>query len=512
MQPDSRRHRHHQCHATSSVWEQYPSLCSELEELDDIHVNLPVVFHPPQLDFLQYCFHQDNPPEIIPEVQQVIMQQSENGIVPTFYSDGSCLNPDLPVASLAAWGLILSLDTNEVDKERAVKTCTSIGAVTQHFLVVATARCHGTQSIDRAELQAMVFLHERFRKTKLVTDSQYTIDCWKRVNETTDANALIFQANSDLLCRLFHANRDAQHEVSKVKSHTWEFGNSGDWPCYDTLGNEVADQVAKSANNTLHPVLIQEWKKFQHELRQDIDRRKKHYEMLGELHRCQTILSGQRELTVQGDQIFMGHLGKSVYEVMAAYTPSDFFHKDIFWESDVGLEMPWTSEILAAILQFWNDVQWSSPTEDEIGKQGISWTELTISFLMDRKISIPTKIPHTKHWAMSLVDVKAGGWGFFHVSKCFFYMCQTINKAVKGRMFEGLHRGQVRSMQKLGGTNHVRGFLFRPGIPQQQRVVKVLETYFKEHGRCGGLHVWPVVGNSGHEDDAFWSGLQTADS
>ena len=67
-------------------------------------------------------------------------------------------------------------------------------------------------------------------------------------------------------------------------------------------------------------------------------------------------------------------------------------------------------------------------------------------------------------------------------------------------------------MQKLGGTNHVRGFLFRPGIPQQQRVVKVLETYFKEHGRCGGLHVWPVVGNSSHEDDAFWSGLQTADS
>ena len=56
MQIDSKSHRHYQCQATSSVWEQYPSLCQELEELDDIHVNLPVLFQPPELDYLQFCF------------------------------------------------------------------------------------------------------------------------------------------------------------------------------------------------------------------------------------------------------------------------------------------------------------------------------------------------------------------------------------------------------------------------------------------------------------------------
>ena len=69
------------------------------------------------------------------------------------------------MASLgAAWGLILSLDTSEGERVRAQQTCTSVEAVTNHFLVVATARCHGTQSIDRAQLQAMVFLHETYRE------------------------------------------------------------------------------------------------------------------------------------------------------------------------------------------------------------------------------------------------------------------------------------------------------------------------------------------------------------
>lgn len=355
-------------------------------------------------------------------------------------------------------------------------------------------------------------MHENFRKTKLVSDSQYAIDSWKRVLETTDANLLDFQANSDLLLRLFYANRQSQHEVYKIQSHVWDFGSRDDCPNYDTLGNELVDQVAKSANVTLNPALYNDWKQCQQQLKHDLDRRKQHYEMLGKLHACQTKLSDQRERHEQGSQIFLGQLGRSVHEVMATYTPSDFFYKEVFWEQGVNFDFPWTSETSAAILQFWNDIQWSHETQNEIGLQGISWSELTISFLLDRNISIPVKIPHTNQWTMSLADFKNAGWGFFHVSKAFFYMCRTINNTLHGQLFDGLRRGQVRSMQKLGGTNHVNGFQFRPGIPQQQRVIQILDRYFKSHGRCGGLHVWPVVGNSHQEDAFFWQGLQQAES
>lgn len=174
-------------------------------------------------------------------MQVVIQQQLDSGIVPTFYSDGSCLNPELPEASLASWGLILSLDLDLTDgaRKQTLLNCNTVEAVAKHFVVVATDRCHGQQSIDRAELQAMVFLHERVTATILVTDNQYSIDCWKKVTETTDIGSLDFLANSDLLRRLRQANLQSQHTVRKVKSHQRDFGSTEECPCYDTLGNEL---------------------------------------------------------------------------------------------------------------------------------------------------------------------------------------------------------------------------------------------------------------------------------
>ncbi len=510
MKPDSKSHRHYQCQATSSVWEQNPMLCNELEELDDIHVELPVVFQPPELDYLQFCHHQDNPPTIIPEVRTVIQQQLDQGWIPIFYSDGSCFNPATPAASLAAWGLVLSLDTSTSSRQQALTNCNTLGAVSNHFIVVATARCHGEQSIDRAELQAMVFLHECYQRTKLFTDSQYAIDCWKRVLNIKNERTLDFLANSDLLKRLFWANQGAQNMVFKISSHQWEFGSAEVCDNYDMLGNAVADRVAKTANSTLNVPLVKDWQIMQSQLTHELNRRKQHYEMLGKLHQSQTTLAEQREGTTRGTTMFLGRLGKSIYDVMAEYQPQQTFCQDVFWDSDADLDGPWSREVASEVLQFWNDIQWSEKTTNEIGMQGISWTELTLSFLLDRGYSIPTKIPHTDHWAMSLTEVRSGGWGFFHISKNFFWMVQAINKRLDGQLFRNLERGQVRSLQKLGSTNQVKGFLYRPLVPKQGQVIRILEKYFRAHGRCAGLHIWPIFGQNRIDDEFFWHSLKTA--
>ena len=329
MQLDSKSHRHYQCHATASVWEQYPSLCKELEELDDIHVELPVIFQPPEMDFILFCHHQNNPPVIIPEVQMIIQEQLDSGNIPTFYSDGSCFKPETPAARLAAWGLVLSRDVNDWDRKQALAHSTSVEAVSRHFLVVATGRCHGDQSIDRAELQSMVFLHEQFPCTRLVTDSQYTIDCWRRILDLSDERSLNFMANSDLLQRLYRANKGARHEVRKVKSHTWELGRSDVCQDYDTLGNEVADRVAKAANTSLNKPLVDEWQRVQVQIDHDLAMRKQHYEMLGKLHQCQTTLVDQREQINNGTNFFMGRLGNSIYDVFAEYQPQSFFQRGL---------------------------------------------------------------------------------------------------------------------------------------------------------------------------------------
>lgn len=88
-------------------------------------------------------------------------------------------------------------------------------------------------------------------------------------------------------------------------------------------------------------------------------------------------------------------------------------------------------------------------------------------------------------------------------------MVQKINRALNGQLFEGLARGQVRSLQKLGSTNQVRVFLFRPKVPKQDQVIRLLEKYVREHGRCAGIHIWPKVGFSSCEDEEFWHSLNT---
>ena len=116
-----------------------------------------------------------------------------------------------------------------------------------------------------------------------MTDSQYTIDSWTKVVGLTEVGSLDFLANSDLLKRLHRANQHAQHLVRKVQSHTWEIGSMEPCPNYDTLGNEMVDQVAKSANVSLNPELYSEWNTFQLQLKQDLKRREKHYENAGTL-------------------------------------------------------------------------------------------------------------------------------------------------------------------------------------------------------------------------------------
>lgn len=59
------------------------------------------------------------------------------------YTDGSCDNPQEPYTSRAAWAVVLKQSTNQTYQS-------------QTFQVLATGHCTGLQTINRAELYAMV--------------------------------------------------------------------------------------------------------------------------------------------------------------------------------------------------------------------------------------------------------------------------------------------------------------------------------------------------------------------
>ena len=115
---DSRAHRTYQCPATAEVWSNYPELCEYLDSHDPIHTELPVVFAPPSMDFLQLCHYQEVNPIIPHDIIQIIREQTNNGTVPTFFSDGSCLRPEVPAMSLAAWGLVITLAVTSTERNK----------------------------------------------------------------------------------------------------------------------------------------------------------------------------------------------------------------------------------------------------------------------------------------------------------------------------------------------------------------------------------------------------------
>ena len=278
---DSRRHRATQCEALKDVYQAHEPVIRTLEDLHDIHFDLPVIFCSPLHDMLLQCNYNPADTAFVPDTVNKIQQQLDAGIRPVFFSDGSCFGNTTPGMSIAAWALVLGLATSPEEVARVERLGNNPHNLSSWFLTVAVDRCHGEQTIDRAELWAMLKLHERWNRTILITDSEYANSSWQLVQQVTQDQQLIFRPNADLLIRLRRAQVGADHEVIKVQSHQLD----GKTPTtsqrfYHTLGNMVVDTIAKQTNQMLSRDMVQQWQVEYTEILQQQQMRKAHYDLL----------------------------------------------------------------------------------------------------------------------------------------------------------------------------------------------------------------------------------------
>ena len=442
-------------------------------------------------------------------------QLNGSGVTPVFFSDGSADIPQHPELTKAAWSLIMYKGKYQDGVENFSKSSGSLSSFQTQFLVAALAPCHGSQNINRAELSALVFLHENWTSSILITDSSYTIDSWNLVNTVNSIYSLAFKPNSDLLQRLFllKANRN-NHVVFKVRSHQWDGGECNGEIRFHVVGNEFADHAAKRANRELNHDMICSLATDSSMVLHEWQQRKQHYLMLTELHANQTTMTANRNLgeALQADEPFASHLGTSIYDVLGRYTTNNFFQIVVDWPKEVSLISEWTSEVASSLLQFWGELRWPDTPTTELERLGISWTEICLSFLIDRNLGIPTPVPGTGQKLRDLTLLKEGGHGFFLVVKSFYWLSSWLNRQLQGSLFKPLHRGMTKSMQKLGSTNQTNGFLSRPIIPAQPLVIEVIKRYRKNFGRFAGMNSWPEMPINGQFSQSFWYHLQVPDS
>ena len=503
---DSKRHRATQCVALQHVYAEHEEVIHQMEEFHDIHFDLPVIFCSPYQDVFVQSNH--NPAETIfvPATEAFVQQQMDEGKTPIFFSDGSCFASTIPGMGLAAWAIVVGTATTPEEINRTELMGTNPQYLSSSFLTVAVDRCHGEQSSDRSELWATLKLHEKWTRTTLVTDSEYAKSSWEAVKHLTEKE-LVFRANSDLLIRLRRAQNNAEHDVIKVRAHTLEEPiRHTDQSFYHTLGNMVADTAAKKANNMLSPEMVKLWNHECDEIQEQLCIRQRHYHLLLAIQPVRAKLDHNNRST-RAQQMMLPSTDNphvSLAHLLEHWSPTPCFQFDIHWPLQTSLDSPWGEEIMAEILQWWNSMEWPLTHEGDINRSGITWTEMALDFLQDRRMAIPTRHPYHPDRSLQtdLIKLKNAGLGFFHVIKSFYYMVSWLNRRMEKRLFAGLKRGQVTSLQRQGSTNVHNGLVPRPRMVQQSIVVQTISSYRQNANvRFSGLVQWPW-------DDDFWRGLR----
>ena len=493
---DTRKHRLTCCDALQHVYDRHKSVVEELLELDDINCDLPVIFVSPYRDFLLQCHFQQVPDVFVDETVMFVEDLLQQDVTPIFFSDGSCFESKIPGYGLASWAIVVCKAHKAEDLEVIGGLSNNLGLAFSSFLTLATSRCHGDQSIDRAELAAIVALHEKWPKSHLVTDSAYVIAAHQLVHTIEHPRELSGRANQDLLHRLW-TSRSPGHQLTKVRSHTLEQGCSmGEQQnFFHVVGNALADTVAKKANLLLGGDMVQLWQQELQSVQHERRLRRAQYLLMLDIQPARTKLERQDKLKEQQDglQPPLNMLRTTWPQQLKEWQPTSTFSLDLHWPADVSFDNQWGEQTTAECIQWLNSLRWPTFTTGSVNTSGATWAELFMDFLVDRRHS--ARVPgHGSRVIMetSLYRFKSAGHGFHHAIKSFYYLISWIDRALQGSIFNMLPRGHVGSLQRQGCTNKHHGVRLRPILTNATSVVAEVQHYRdRASNRFSGLTRWP---------------------
>ena len=198
---------------------------------------------------------------LVESLRQVIDQ----GLTPSFYTDGSCYWPTLPSSRYAAFSVVLDSHLQEEDRLNAARGYKLSGIYPLSLKPILISRTQGAQAIARSELFAVLLVVETFPAARIYCDTQTTIDRFHTCQVNRGPMTWIDSADFDLLLRLQDVVH-SRHTIVKVTAHVEPSYTSNLELCYHQLGNAVADRSANMGCQTIHPWLVHSCKTACHDL------------------------------------------------------------------------------------------------------------------------------------------------------------------------------------------------------------------------------------------------------
>eukprot|EP00438_Fugacium_kawagutii_P023375 Skav205446 [mRNA] locus=scaffold2907:4322:8729:- [translate_table: standard] len=384
---DTRDHFPYKCQQVNPLRQEFERTLQRAT-LDFPHLCfLPVVHKHPKQSITAYLHHKRE----LPDVFNLEDYHLPVSYTPVFFTDGSAAFPKLG-GQIAAWSIVLDLAINDLQRTTIVNGIEDLRQTPSTLVPVQISLVAGSQTINRAELQAIYQIVRSVNSAIIYTDSAWAIERFLEVRQCPNPERFWNQHHSDiliLLCELAQTKNLSNFTLCKIKSHQNIAHLTDPVGRYLALGNRFADELAKHATEKHHSPM--------HRLCWEIA----------------TWYAEQLEVLV-ALQPFLAKAEILRLDAMQKQTPNlDFAVKEhfsvehaIMWQP-ANLQPPLVFEIPERLLSAFQPspgalkqlVQWALtlqwPSEDNISG-GISWYELLINFLLITQCKIPVQTERKK--------------------------------------------------------------------------------------------------------------------
>eukprot|EP00438_Fugacium_kawagutii_P024138 Skav222774 [mRNA] locus=scaffold600:399687:405058:- [translate_table: standard] len=405
-EPDTHHHRLFACSSTADVRLRFPELIAHAEERHSCHVDLPVLFLPPDVDFATWYYQQRPAPVMSDQAMHLLEQLATATPEVQFYTDGSCLRPESLLFRRAGFSVVVQQHITDAEKQVAIQQYVQDKTLPDAFQVLLLGEVKGTQNIARAELTAMCEVAELPCGACVHTDSTYALNLLTQVKQESCVERLHALPNFDLIMRLWTHARRSDFRAAKVKAHDLQVATDP-WPLtWQKLGNEAADLAA----STFVKHIDRQLPVYTEETQQDYQDDAYWYPIwLQYLHDLQIaraqMFQQQPEAAVTGSARLPW---EQQIRVLQQWSPPTGYHISCS-DQDISIlhRSIWGIQYSVSILEWLALLRWPATDQDADPLQaGVSWYELAISFLWctQRGIMINTG-GQGKHFAPSLVDL-----------------------------------------------------------------------------------------------------------
>ena len=472
QEPDSLEHRIMHCRPFDEIRAEHTSAVQFLSDFDPHYIQLPLCHISGMLEVQQwrqsFTTEFQWPSDLPADLSQCI-----------FFTDGSCVYPEWPTVRSAAFAIVL------FDPDRL--------ADNHGFRVLGSAECSHRQSINRAELQALVVVAQNASDGLVVSDSQYALQAVTQCKSVPDPRCLHRMANSDLLTHLWHALQNSQLRFKKIKSHLkLEQAISKEHERH-IYGNSLVDAAAQAA--------VQRYRRLNMRYADMAEEQEQVHAMLAvwyfryDLMKKRAQLSSAAEcthkVTPAGQPVPNLVASLKDYQVPAEDSPQPSVSDEFLrWSL-------WGTSFTRSLWQWFLRVRWpAEPTKHRAAQVGVTWLELAMSYIWTsgrvppvnrggrgkkmKPCTFPLDAPPT-----------SSECSFTVVTNHFRCAVELILKHASNCHPAWFSRAKLRTHYYYGAKCGAQGLKTRPMFPHQKEVISHLQRYFQHMGPQCTWHEWP---------------------